>query len=186
MSALLTSPRVWKFGDNIDTDLMLPGSHLWRSQEERRRAVFQANRPGWVDLVQPGDAMVMGRNFGIGSSRPASLSLKLCGIKFALAESINGLFFRNCVNYGFLAFECPGVSSAFEEGDPIEVSVETWAARNPRTKTSLPILPVHEMPLTLMLEGGIVPMLEKRGLIAPASEETGSSAQPAKFGHGHG
>lgn len=181
---VLKSSKVWKFGDNIDTDLMLPGSHLWKTQEERRQAVFQANRPGWVDLVTPGDAMVMGKSFGIGSSRPASLSLKLCGIGFALAESINGLFFRNCVNYGFIAFECPGCHEAFAEGDAIEVSLDTWKARNPRTGQELDVVPVPEMPLSLMLEGGIVPMLEKRGLIAPASAADEPVPEPMKFGHG--
>lgn len=186
MTTSLTAPKVWKFGDNIDTDLMLPGSHLWKSQEERRQAVFQANRPGWVDLVTPGDAMVLGRSFGIGSSRPASLSLKLCGISFALAESINGLFFRNCVNYGFKAFECPGCHDAFEEGDAIEVDISAWAVRNPRTGQVLDVVPVPDMPLSLMLGGGIVPMLEKQGLIAPLTPESEEAVARANAGGGHG
>ena len=62
--------RVWKFGDNINTDLMLPGPYLYRSAEEQARAVFMNNRPGWVDQVQQGDAIVGGFNYGMGSSRP--------------------------------------------------------------------------------------------------------------------
>jgi 3-isopropylmalate/(R)-2-methylmalate dehydratase small subunit len=185
MRELLTAPRVWKFGANIDTDLMLPGSHLWATQEERKKVVFRANRPGWVDLAKPGDAMVMGSNFGIGSSRPASLSLKLCGIRFVLADSINGLFFRNCVNYGLLAFEAPGVSDIFEEGDPAEVSIDTWQARNVRTGATVDVLPVPEMPLTLMLEGGIVPMLERRGLIRKADPDAPGNSTARLRTHGH-
>ncbi len=168
----LTSPRVWKFGDNIDTDLMLPGSHLWANQEERRKVVFRANRPNWVNEVKPGDAMVMGKNFGIGSSRPASLSLKLNGVAFVVAESINGLFFRNCVNYGLIVVEAPGASVLFEEGDPITMSIRNWEVSNPKTGKSVSAIPVPDMLLDLMLEGGIVPMLEKRGLIAKPTAES--------------
>ena len=61
--------RVWKFGDDINTDLMLPGPLLTASEAEQARAVFSANRPGWIDQIAPGDIIVGGRNFGTGSSR---------------------------------------------------------------------------------------------------------------------
>ena len=109
----MIAPRVWCFGDNINTDLILPGPYLYRSPEEQARAVFQSNRPGWVDQVGKGDAIVAGFNFGMGSSRPAARSVRACGVGFLLAETINGLFFRNAVNYGLLACECPGVAAAF-------------------------------------------------------------------------
>jgi 3-isopropylmalate/(R)-2-methylmalate dehydratase small subunit len=159
--------RVWKFGDNINTDLMLPGPYLFRSEAEQARAVFQANRPGWVDEVGPGDVIVGGLNFGMGSSRPAARSLRNVGLGFLLAETINGLFFRNCVNHGFRAFECPGVTAAFEEDDTAELSVESWQVRNSRTGATLAVTPVPEMLLSIMQGGGLLPLLEKRGLIAP-------------------
>jgi 3-isopropylmalate/(R)-2-methylmalate dehydratase small subunit len=159
--------RVWKFGDNINTDLMLPGPYLFRSEAEQARAVFQANRPGWVDEVRPGDVIVGGLNFGMGSSRPAARSLRNVGLGFLLAETINGLFFRNCVNHGFRAFECPGVTAAFDEGDTAELSIESWQVRNPRTGAILAVTPVPEMLLSIMQGGGILPLLEKQGLIAP-------------------
>src|ERR1700754_2006968 len=99
MSATQFSVRAWVFGDNLDTDLMLPGPYLWASPEERATVVFSANRPGWVEQVQRGDALVAGANFGIGSSRPAALSLRMCGIGFVVAESINGLFLRTAMNF---------------------------------------------------------------------------------------
>jgi 3-isopropylmalate/(R)-2-methylmalate dehydratase small subunit len=146
---------------------MLPGPYLFRSEAEQARAVFQANRPGWVDEVRPGDVIVGGLNFGMGSSRPAARSLRNVGLGFLLAETINGLFFRNCVNHGFRAFECPGVTAAFEEGDTAELSIESWQVRNPRTGATLAVMPVPEMLLSVMQDGGILPLLEKRGLIAP-------------------
>jgi 3-isopropylmalate/(R)-2-methylmalate dehydratase small subunit len=167
----LVARKVWTFGDNINTDLMLPGPYLFRSPSEQARAVFQANRPGWVDEVQAGDAIIGGFNYGMGSSRPAARSLRACGVGFLLAETINGLFFRNAVNFGLLAFECPGVASAFQEGDAAELSIAHWTVRNPRTGQSLAVTPVPDMLLSTMRDGGILPQLEAQGLIGPAPVE---------------
>ena len=162
----LRARKIWKFGDNINTDLMLPGPYLTRSPEEQASAVFMNNRPEWRSEMQKGDAIIGGFNYGMGSSRPAARSLRNCGVGFLLAETINGLFFRNAVNFGFLALECPGVSQAFDEGDAAELSVANWTAFNPRTGQTLKVTPVPDMLLSLMTGGGILPVLEGRGLIA--------------------
>jgi 3-isopropylmalate/(R)-2-methylmalate dehydratase small subunit len=159
--------RVWKFGDDVNTDLMLPGPLLTASEAEQARAVFSANRPGWVDEVRPGDIIVGGRNFGTGSSRPAARSLRNLGLGGLIAESINGLFFRNAVSFGFLALECRGIHSAFEEGQTAEISIDDWTVRNRDTAAVLAISPVPERLLSLMTAGGIFPVLEAEGLIAP-------------------
>jgi 3-isopropylmalate/(R)-2-methylmalate dehydratase small subunit len=163
----MATGRVWKFGDDINTDLMLPGPLLMASEEEQRRAVFSANRPGWVDDVRPGDIIIGGRNFGTGSSRPAARSLRNLGLGALLAESINGLFFRNAVSFGFLALECPGIHAAFDEGQTAEIAIDTWTVRNRDIGAVFPISPVPEQLLSLMTGGGIYPLLEKQGLIAP-------------------
>jgi 3-isopropylmalate/(R)-2-methylmalate dehydratase small subunit len=163
----MVTGRVWKFGDDINTDLMLPGPLLMASEAEQVRAVFSANRPGWVDEVRPGDIMIGGRNFGTGSSRPAARSLRNLGLGALIAESINGLFFRNAVSFGFLALECPGISAAFEEAQTAEIAIETWTVRNRDTGAELPVSPVPEALLSLMTGGGIYPLLEQQGLIAP-------------------
>ena len=160
--------KTWCFGDNINTDLILPGPYLYRSPAEQARAVFQANRPGWVDQVAPGDAVIGGLNFGMGSSRPAARSLRMCGVGFLLAETINGLFFRNSVNYGLLACECPGVAAAFAEGDVAELSIEAWQVRNARTGAVLAVTPVPSALLAIMQGGGIYPLMVAKGLIASA------------------
>jgi len=160
--------KTWCFGDNINTDLILPGPYLYRSPAEQARAVFQANRPGWVDQVAPGDAVIGGLNFGMGSSRPAARSLRMCGVGFLLAETINGLFFRNSVNYGLLACECPGVAAAFAEGDVAELSIEAWQVRNARTGAVLAVTPVPSELLAIMQGGGIYPLMVAKGLIASA------------------
>jgi 3-isopropylmalate/(R)-2-methylmalate dehydratase small subunit len=166
--------RVWTFGDDINTDLMLPGPLLGASPEIQARAVFSANRPGWVDLVQTGDIIIGGRNFGTGSSRPAARSLRNLGLGALVAPSINGLFFRNAVNFGFLAIECPGVDRAFAEGQIAEISLVDWLVRNRDTGAALNAKPIPERLLALMTGGGIYQVLEAQSLIAP---ETGRAAE---------
>jgi 3-isopropylmalate/(R)-2-methylmalate dehydratase small subunit len=163
----MISGRVWKFGDNINTDLMLPGPLLFASEEEQCRAVFAANRPGWVDQVQRGDVIVGGLNYGMGSSRPAARSLRNLGIAALVAESINGLFFRNAVNFGLLALECPGVDAAFEEGQTALISLDDFTVGNRETGSVLKALPIPQMLLDLMQGGGLYPHLEREGLIEP-------------------
>ena len=160
--------RVWKFGDNISTDLMLPRPFMLRGPEEQKRAVFAATRPGWADAVRPGDVLVGGRNFGTGSARPAARSLRNLGLGCLLAELINGLFFRNCVNFGFLAVECPGVSTAFEEGQTAELSLDDFSVLNRQTGSRLQGIPIPASLLELMQGGGVYPLLEAKGLIDPA------------------
>src|ERR1044071_3476328 len=130
--------RVWKFGDDINTDLMLPGPLLTASEEEQRRAVFSANRPGWLDDVRPGDILIGGRNFGMGSSRPAARNLKNLGLSCLVADSINGLFYRNAVNFAFPAMECPGVPVLFEEGDEALVYFDAGTVPKETRNKSLP------------------------------------------------
>ena len=159
--------RIWKVGDNINTDLILPVQAFYLSAAEQPKYVVQANRPGWADLVKPGDILIGGRNFGMGSSRPAARSLKNLGIACLVAPSINGLFFRNCVNFAFPAVECPGVDDAFEEGEIAEVDFDTGAVRNATRGTTLKGRPMPPRLLELVKAGGIYPLLEKEGLIAP-------------------
>ena len=84
--------------------------------KDQAKHVFEANRPGWVNEMRAGDFIVAGRNFGMGSSRPAPMVLNALSVGCVLADSINALFFRNCVSFGLLALECPGVSEMFQEG----------------------------------------------------------------------
>ena len=167
----MISGKVWKFGDDINTDLMLPGPLLFATEEEQKRAVFSANRPGWIDQVRTGDIIVGGFNYGMGSSRPAARSLLNLGIAALLAESINGLFFRNAVNFGLLALECPGVHEAFEEGQTAEVSLDDFTVRNPDIGALLKVQRIPAMLLDLMMQGGLYPHLERQGLIEPRTPE---------------
>jgi 3-isopropylmalate/(R)-2-methylmalate dehydratase small subunit len=157
--------RVWLFGDNVNTDLMLPGSMLYRTEAEQLRHLFAATRPGWVDSVTAGDVLVAGENFGTGSARPAARSLRNAGIACVVAESLNGLFFRSCVSYGLLALECRGAATLFAEGDRAEISLEEFTVRNAASGRQLPASPIPQTLLDIIAAGGIYPLLETRGLV---------------------
>lgn len=180
MSVGVIRGRVWKFGDDINTDLMLPARI--DTEEEQMRAIFAANRPGWVDLVRPGDFIVGGRNYGVGSGRPASRSLRNVGVACLIADSINGLFFRMSVNYGLLNLECAGVSALFEEGQTAEVTLADFTIRNVDTGKTLKAKPVPPHLLAMMQGGGVFPTLEKRGLIAPEQPKQPGAKAKAKSG----
>jgi len=163
--------RVWKFGDNINTDLILPVQAFYLAAAEQPKYVFHANRPGWADEVKLGDILIGGKNFGMGSSRPAARSLKNLGLACLVAPSINGLFFRNCVNFAFPAIECPGVHEAFQEGEMAEVDFESAVVRNVTRGVTLNGRPLPPQLMELVKAGGIYPLLEKEGLIEPRAEK---------------
>lgn len=158
--------RTWTCADNVNTDLILPNRAFYLTPQEQTKFVFSANRPGWSELVEKGDILIGGRNFGMGSSRPAARSLRNLGLACLVAESINGLFFRNCVNFAFPAMECPGVAAAFEEGDIAEVSFERATVTNTRTGVSLSGRAVPTELRAIVAAGGLFPLLEQQGYIA--------------------
>ena len=158
--------RVWIVGDNINTDLILPNKAFYLTHEEQALYVFSANRPGWSQQVQKGDILIGGHNFGMGSSRAAARSLKNLGLACLIAESLNGLFMRNCVNFAFPALECPGVHAAFTEGEEAEVDFDRAQVRNTSRSTALTGKPLPPPLMALVQAGGVYQLLEKEGLIA--------------------
>ena len=157
--------RVWVVGDNINTDLILPIQAYYLSVEEQPAWVFSANRPGWSDEVTVGDILVAGRNFGVGSSRPAARSLKNLGIACLLAESINGLFYRNAINFALPALEAPGIMALFQEGDVAEIDFEAAKITKPERNEALEAIAMPEQLLGILKAGGIYPLLQSVTLI---------------------
>jgi 3-isopropylmalate/(R)-2-methylmalate dehydratase small subunit len=131
--------RVWKFGDDISTDLLMPGDVAAgrRHDPEGRRAQFlacmRANRPGWAEQVVPGDLLIAGHNFGCGSSRPAQRILRGLGIAAVVAESTSRIFFRNCINIGYPVLICPTATGLFEELEEAHIDLETGTVTNTTT-----------------------------------------------------
>lgn len=157
--------KVWLFGDDINTDIIFPHSAFGLPLEKQVKLVFSANRPGWADEVKPGDIIVGGRNFGTGSSRPGAHLLKHLQIGALVADSINGLFFRNCVNYGLPVLQCQGVHDAFVEGDIAEIDLEAGTVINQRTGRVLKGIKLPSALVDLISAGGLIPLLKKEGYL---------------------
>jgi 3-isopropylmalate/(R)-2-methylmalate dehydratase small subunit len=160
--------KVWKFGDSISTDLMLPGSINYSvssgrlSPEEAAPYCMSSNRPGWHEAVGAGDILVAGRNFGCGSSRPAYLMLKAVGIQAVVAESISRLFFRTCINGGFPVISCPGVTDLVGEGDRLQIDLDAGIAVNVDTNHQIHFerLPADSPPNQILEAGGLIPFMK--------------------------
>lgn len=157
--------RVWRFGDNINTDLIQPGHALLGDVTQEGRYVFEANRPGWVSEMTAGDVIVGGKNFGTGSSRPAARALVRAGVGALIADSINSLFFRNCVNYGLPALQFPGASEMFAEGDVASFDISTGEVRNVTTGESASCDPWPADLLRIFNAGGLIALLTQEDLV---------------------
>ena len=115
--------RVWKFGDNVDTDVIVPGKYLIHDLPEIAQHVMEGIRPGFAQECRPGDIIVGGSNFGTGSSREmAPRGLQAAGISAIVARSFARIFFRNCINVGLAPVECSDVD-AIDEGQHISIDV---------------------------------------------------------------
>lgn len=157
--------RVWVFGDDISTDLLYPQVAYSLPLDEAARKVFSANRPGWSDEVEAGDIIVGGRNFGIGSSRPAVALLRRLGVAACVAESFSNLHLRNCVNFALPGFPAPGILGIVEEGDVIRVNFSTGLIENVGTGATVETAPLPAELLQIIEQGGVLASLEARGLI---------------------
>ena len=130
--------RVFKYGDNVDTDVIIPARYLnsFDPQELASHAMADID-PDFVNKVQPGDLIVANKNFGCGSSREhAPLCLKTAGVSCVIAETFARIFYRNAINIGLPIIECPEAAQNIEDGDQVEVDFDSGMIYN-RTKGTL-------------------------------------------------
>lgn len=160
----------WKFGDNVNTDLITPGRYnITTDPEELAKACFIEYRPEFRRQVRPGDFVVAGHNFGCGSSREtAAVALKYSRLRAVIAKSFARIFFRNAINLGLLCIMAD--TDSIEESDRLELEIESRALRNATRDQTLPI-EIPPMMLRLYREGGIINFLKKNGLSALADLE---------------
>lgn len=152
--------RVWKFGDNVDTDVIVPGKYLDAPLEESSLHVFESIRPGFAGEVREGDIIVGGANFGCGSSREnAPEALKALGIGCVVAESFGRIFFRNSIALGLPAVICEKVSEKFEDADTALVKLEEAVVENVTRGDSSASEPLSDEMLLILDAGGIVNVL---------------------------
>jgi 3-isopropylmalate/(R)-2-methylmalate dehydratase small subunit len=152
--------RVWKFGDDVNTDLIVPGRYMNSSLSEMRKHVLETVSPRFPGEVQSGDVIVGGHNFGCGSSREeAPAVLQSCGVSAVIAESFARIFFRNAIAIGLPVITCGGVSQAFKEGDVITLDMDAAAVAGAGTILRCEALS-SEMK-DMLVKGGILPVLKE-------------------------
>ncbi|MEM4658637.1 MAG: 3-isopropylmalate dehydratase small subunit [Candidatus Methanosuratincola sp.] len=148
--------RVWKFGDDIDTDVIIPAKYL-RSVDQSvwPKHVLEGVDPEFSSKVRPGDIIVAGKNFGCGSSREqAALAIKWAGVAAVVAESFARIFFRNAINNGLPLIEAKGISKMVEEGEVIEIDLDSGIVKTPKGEVkSAPLPPFLQ---DILKSGGLV------------------------------
>ena len=149
--------KVWKFGDNIDTDLIIAARYLNTSDpHELAKHVMEDADPDFPKKMSPGDIIVAGYNFGSGSSREhAPIALKAAGISAVIAKSFARIFYRNSFNMGLPIFELLE-SDEINEGDLIKIDLDNGTIENFNTKKTYNFQPIPEFMQELIAAGGLI------------------------------
>jgi 3-isopropylmalate/(R)-2-methylmalate dehydratase small subunit len=156
--------RVWKFGDNIDTDAIIPARYLNTSDpKELSKHVMEDADRDFAEKVKSGDLIVGGANFGCGSSREhAPIAIKAAGVQAVVAKSFARIFYRNAFNIGLPIFESDGVSDDIIEGDEIEIEAEKGIIRNITKDKDYTAKPIPPFMQELIEAGGLIEWTKKR------------------------
>ena len=149
--------KVWKFGDNIDTDLIIAARYLNTSDaSELAKYVMEDADPAFVSKMNPGDIIVAGENFGCGSSREhAPIALKEAGVAAVIAPTFARIFYRNAFNMGLPIFELPE-SAEIEEGDTVRVDMDAGEIINVSQAKTYKFTPIPEFMQELVDAGGLI------------------------------
>jgi 3-isopropylmalate/(R)-2-methylmalate dehydratase small subunit len=156
--------KVHKFGDDVNTDEIIPGRHLHTSDplELAKHAMEDAD-PEFVKRMQPGDFIVAGKNFGCGSSREhAPIALKAAGLSGVIAGSFARIFFRNAFNMGLAIFESPEAAARLKDGQEISVDLDTGVITDLTTGKKYSSQPIPPFMQELLAEGGLTAFVKKQ------------------------
>ena len=150
--------KVFRYGDNIDTDVILPARHLSLTDPAALAAhCMEDLDASFVSRVAPGDILVAGANFGCGSSREhAPIAIKASGISCVIAKSFARIFYRNALNIGLPILECPEAAAAINNGDRVTVNFETGLIQNETTGAAFQAAPFPPFMRNLIALGGLV------------------------------
>ena len=156
-----TSHRAWKYGDNVNTDVIFPGKYTYTISQDPAalaRHALEDLDPDFAANARPGDVIVAGRNWGNGSSREQAVTCLLAaGVHAVIATSFARIYFRNAINSGLLVIECPEVVAAVETGAEIEIDVAATKIYLNGRSYDFPRLP--EQVVDILSAGGIIPYL---------------------------
>ena len=158
--------KVYKYGDNVDTDVIIPARYLNAPDETSLAShCMEDIDAAFAGTVQPGDLVVAGSNFGCGSSREhAPLALKACGVTCVIAASFARIFYRNAINIGFPILECAEAAAAISAGDGVTVDFRTGVIVNETTKQTYQAAPFPAFVGGIIERGGLLKSLKARGV----------------------
>jgi len=155
--------KVWKYGDNVNTDVIFPGKYTYSplTPEEMAQHALEDIDPEFARQVRPGDIIVAGRNFGCGSSREqAAICLKAAGVQAIIARSFARIFFRNAINQGLPVFVQEEVVAGLNQGDEVDLELEKGELVAGGKRWLLPPLPL--MVLKIIKAGGLIPYTRQK------------------------
>ena len=156
--------KVWKYGDNVDTDAIIPARYLNVSTpEELAEHCMEDIDTSFAGAVQPGDIVLGGENFGCGSSREhAPLALKGAGVSCVVAKSFARIFYRNAINTGLPILECARAVEETEKNDELTVDLKTGTITNGRTGRTYQTTPLPDFIMQIVRVGGLVVYTRER------------------------
>lgn len=156
--------KAWKFGDDIDTDVIIPARHLNQNTPEFLAAHCMEDADiTFAKNVQPGDVLIAGKNFGCGSSREhAPAAIKASGIQVVIAESYARIFYRNALNIGMPILECPEAVQGIAAGDEVQVDLNTGRIVNLTQKVEFQARPFPPFMQELIQAGGLISYVKRR------------------------
>jgi 3-isopropylmalate/(R)-2-methylmalate dehydratase small subunit len=171
--------RAHVYGDNVDTDQIIPGRFLTTTDPEILGAHCMENLdPDFADRFEEGDILVAGTNFGSGSSREhAPLALQAVGARVVIAESFARIFFRNAINVGLPVLTLPDATKRINQGDELDIDIEAGVVRNKRTGESYDVPPRPEFIAEIINAGGLIEYgkrLQAGGMDIPAGTDAKS------------
>ena len=158
--------KVHKYGDNVDTDVIIPARHLNTSDhKELASHCMEDIDTEFVKKVKQGDIMVGGENFGCGSSREhAPIAIKASGIDCVIAKTFARIFYRNAINIGLPILECPEASEKIQDGDEVSIDFDNGVITNETQGETYQALPFPDFIKDIMAKGGLIAQISGRDL----------------------
>jgi len=155
---------IWKFGDNVDTDAIIPARYLNTSDPtELAKHCMEDADPSFPSKLKKGDIIVAGANFGCGSSREhAPIAIKAAGVACVIAKSFARIFYRNAFNMGLPILECPEAFESLQEGDEVVVSLQNGEITISKNGRKLKAQPVPDFMQSLLNAGGLMNYVKKK------------------------
>ena len=160
----MVTGKVYKYGDNVDTDVIIPARYLNApSPEELAKHCMEDIDASFASKVRPGDIMVGGANFGCGSSREhAPMAIQACGVRCVIAASFARIFYRNSINIGFPILECPEAAAAINNGDTVSVDYDTGIIVDETTGEKFQATAFPPFLQGIIAKGGLLPYLKDK------------------------